>query len=111
MHVIGSREEGGVERLYLRLTAALAQQGEEVLCVLRPSSVLVQRLHSDLPRELVRMRSVFDPFARARLASVARGFGAQIVQPTWVGPPGSCGLTRVALQASFTWQGSGRTEM
>jgi glycosyltransferase involved in cell wall biosynthesis len=84
MHVIGSREEGGVERLYLRLTAALAAQGEEVLCVLRPSSVLVQRLDPDLPKELVRMRSVFDPFARARLAAVARGFGAQIVQ-TYMG--------------------------
>lgn len=84
MHVIGSREEGGVERLYLRLTAALAEQGEEVLCVLRPSSVLVQRLAPELPRELVRMRSIFDPFARARLASLARGFGAQIVQ-TYMG--------------------------
>lgn len=84
MHVIGSREEGGVERHYLRLTAALAAQGEDVLCVLRPSSALVQRLEPSLSRKLVRMRSIFDPFARARLGSIAHAFGAEIVQ-TYLG--------------------------
>lgn len=84
VHVIGSREEGGAERLFLRLTAALAAHGEEVVCVLRPSSVLCERLAPGLRRELVRMRSIFDPFARARIGAVARASGAQVVQ-TYMG--------------------------
>ena len=84
MHVIGSREEAGEERLFLRLTAALAAHGEEVLCVLRPSSVLHDRLAPGVDCELVRMRSIFDPFARARIGAVARAFGAEVVQ-TWLG--------------------------
>ncbi len=84
MHVIGSRYEGGAERFFLRLTRTLAAQGEEVLAVVRPHSVLVDRVDPRVARETVRMRSVVDPFARARIGALARAFGAQVVQ-TYMG--------------------------
>lgn len=84
MHVIGSRQEGGAERGFLRLTRALARHGLDVLAVLRPTSVLGAHVGDGVRRELVRMRSIFDPFARARIASLARAFDAQIVQ-TYMG--------------------------
>lgn len=84
MHVIGSRQEGGAERGFLRLTRALAHRGLDVLAVLRPTSVFGARVADGVRRELVRMRSIFDPFARARITSLARAFDAQIVQ-TYMG--------------------------
>jgi len=97
MHVIGSRQEGGAERGFLRLTRALAHHGQEVLAVLRPTSVLGARVADGVRRELVRMRSIFDPFARARITSLARAFDAQIVQ-TYMGR--ATRLTRLDASAS-----------
>lgn len=97
MHVIGSREEGGAERFYLRLMRALVASGEDVLCVLRPSSVLMERLPEGVQVETVRMRSVFDPFARARISSLARAFDAQVVQ-TYLGR--ATRLTRLSSKSS-----------
>jgi glycosyltransferase involved in cell wall biosynthesis len=99
MHVIGSRQEGGAERGFLRLTRALARHGLDVLAVLRPTSVLSARMGDGVRRELVRMRSVFDPFARARIASLARAFDAQIVQ-TYMGR--ATRLTRLAARPPAT---------
>lgn len=97
MHVIGSRQEGGAERGFLRLTRALARHGLDVLAVLRPTSVLGERVGNGVRRELVRMRSIFDPFARARIATLARAFDAQIVQ-TYMGR--ATRLTRLDARAS-----------
>ncbi|MFT5445406.1 MAG: glycosyltransferase involved in cell wall biosynthesis [Gammaproteobacteria bacterium] len=97
MHVIGSREEGGAERFYLRLMRALVANGEDVLFVLRPSSVLMERLPAGVQVETVRMRSVFDPFARARMSSLARAFDAQVVQ-TYLGR--ATRLTRMPTKSS-----------
>jgi glycosyltransferase involved in cell wall biosynthesis len=111
MHVIGSREEGGAERFYLRLMRALVANGQEVLCVLRPSSLLMEHLPAGVQVESVRMRSVFDPFARARMSSLARAFDAQVVQ-TYLGR--ATRLTRVASKSSrivqIAWIG-GRYEL
>lgn len=96
MHVIGSRQEGGAERGFLRLTRALARHGLDVLAVLRPTSTLNARVADGVRRELVRMRSIFDPFARARITSLARAFEAQIVQ-TYMGR--ATRLTRLDLRA------------
>lgn len=84
MHVIGSRKSGGAERFYIRLTAALARRGEEVLCVLPPDSELRSHLEQGLAQRPIKMRSVFDPFARARIGGCARTFKADVVQ-TYMG--------------------------
>ena len=97
MHVIGSREEGGAERFYLRLMRALLAHGEEVMCVLRPSSVLMSRLPRGVQVQAVRMRSIYDPFARARIGALARAFDAQIVQ-TYMGR--ATRVTRIVSGAS-----------
>jgi glycosyltransferase involved in cell wall biosynthesis len=97
MHVIGSREEGGVERIYRRLMRALVANGEEVLCVLRPSSALMNGLPEGVQVQAVRMRSIYDPFARARITSLARAFDAQIVQ-TYMGR--ATRLTRIETKSS-----------
>ena len=97
MHVIGSREEGGAERIYRRLMRALVANGEEVLCVLRPSSALISRLPEGVQVQAVRMRSIYDPFARARITSLARAFDAQIVQ-TYMGR--ATRLTRIEPRSS-----------
>lgn len=97
MHVIGSREEGGAERFYRRLMRALVAKGEEVLCVLRPSSALMSHLPDGVQVQPVRMRSIYDPFARARIVSLARAFDAQIVQ-TYMGR--ATRLTRIQTHSS-----------
>lgn len=84
MHVIGSRRFGGAERFYVRLTAALARRGESVLCVLPPHSELRAELNGGVGQRPIAMRSVFDIFARARIGSCARAFGADIIQ-TYMG--------------------------
>ncbi len=84
VHIIGSRLSGGAERFYLRLTAALAKYGESVLCVTQPSSELNPYLNSETRHRAVKMRSIIDPIARARIGSAIRRFDAQIVQ-TYMG--------------------------
>ena len=84
MHVIGSREAGGAERFFVRLTRALDQRGESLLCVLRPGSVLARHLPAGVRKEAVRMRSIIDPFAKARIGALARAFEAHVVQ-TYMG--------------------------
>ena len=108
LHVIGSREEGGAERFFLRLTRALAGLGEELLCVLRPSSRLRERIVPPVRHEAVRMRSILDPFARARIAALSRAFDAQLVQ-TYMGratrltrfPPRAGGPVHVARVGGY----------
>jgi len=97
LHVIGSREEGGAERFFLRVTGALTALGEELLCVLRPSSRLRERLAPPVRHEVVRMRSILDPFARSRIAALSRAFEAQVVQ-TYMGR--ATRLTRLPARAT-----------
>ncbi len=84
VHIIGSRLFGGAERFFLRLTAALVEHGEAVLCVTQPNSELNAHVHADSRQRTVKMRSIFDPIARARIGSAIRRFDAQIVQ-TYMG--------------------------
>jgi len=84
VHIIGSRLSGGAERFYLRLTAALAACGEEVLCVTQPNSELNPLLSPAAKHRHIKMRSIIDPVARTRIGSAIRGFDAQIVQ-TYMG--------------------------
>jgi len=84
VHIIGSRLCGGAERFYLRLTQALAERGHEVLCVTQPNSELNPDISSKARHRTVKMRSIIDPIARARIGSSVRGFNAQIVQ-TYMG--------------------------
>lgn len=84
VHIIGSRLCGGAERFYLRLTQALAERGHEVLCVTQPTSELNSDISSKARHRAVKMRSVIDPIARARIGSSVKGFNAQIVQ-TYLG--------------------------
>ena len=84
VHIIGSRLLGGAERFFLRLSAALAERGEDVLCVTQPNSELNSGLSNKARHRAVKMRSVIDPIARARIGSAVRGFDAQIVQ-TYMG--------------------------
>jgi len=84
VHIIGSRLFGGAERFYLRLTAALAEQGEAVMCITQPNSELNPHVHQASRQRTVKMRSIFDPIARTRIGSAIRSFDAQIVQ-TYMG--------------------------
>jgi len=84
VHIIGSRLPGGAERFYLRLTDALAKRGEEVLCITQPNSELNPQLSDEVRTRTVKMRSIIDPIARARIGSAVKGYGAQIVQ-TYMG--------------------------
>jgi glycosyltransferase involved in cell wall biosynthesis len=84
LHVIGSRSSGGAERFYVRLTAALARRGEEVTCVLPPGSALRPQLDPSLAQRPVRMSSVFDLIARARIGRCAKLCKADVVQ-TYMG--------------------------
>jgi glycosyltransferase involved in cell wall biosynthesis len=97
LHVIGSRRSGGAERFFLRLTAALARRGESVACALPPDSELVAALHPAVTQRHVKMRSVFDPFARARVSSTIKALGVDIVQ-TYMGR--ATRLTHVAPRRS-----------
>lgn len=84
LHIIGSRRSGGAERFYLRLCAALARRGESVACALPPDSDLTAMLDPAIEQRHVKMRSVLDPFARARVSRTVRALKADVVQ-TYMG--------------------------
>ncbi len=97
MHIIGSREEASAERFFQRLTRSLAGRGEQVLAVLRPDCEFSGRIGPGVVRETVRMRSIYDPFARARIGALAKGFAAQVVQ-TYMGR--ATRLTRIKAHSA-----------
>ncbi len=84
MHVIGSRQWGGAERFYCRLTAALAERGHPVTAVLPATSALRAGLPASVPQLHVGMRGVWDLWSAFQLRRCIRAHAPRIVQ-TYMG--------------------------
>jgi hypothetical protein len=84
VHIVGSRGGGGAERFYVRLVRALHDAGEPTFAVVQPGSAVAADLGADLPVTRVRMRSVYDPFARWQISRTVHRLEADIVQ-TYMG--------------------------
>ena len=84
IHVIGSRPSGGAERFYSRLVLALNEQGHRALAVNQPGSAVSQQIGSGAEQYQIRMRGVWDAFARFQLGRLAARREAPVVQ-TYMG--------------------------
>lgn len=83
-HVIGSRQSGGAERFYCRLTAALAERGHPVTAVLPAASVLCNELPAEVRQIHIGMRGVWDLWSGFRLRRWIQALAPSIVQ-TYMG--------------------------
>lgn len=84
LQIIGSRGPGGAERFFVRLCAALAEDGQPVTAVCPPHSAVARALADTLAVRAVKMRSVWDPLARWQIRRLIRAAQPDIVQ-TWMG--------------------------
>jgi glycosyltransferase involved in cell wall biosynthesis len=82
--IIGSKQSGGAERFYVRLTEALHEAGHAVTAITPPGSSIAATLNPSVPQHPIRMRSVWDPLARWQISRSIRSQSPQIVQ-TWMG--------------------------
>ncbi len=82
--IIGSKQSGGAERFYVRLTEALHEAGHEVTAIAPPASSVAREMGAQVPQHPIRMRSVWDPLARWQISRAIRSEAPQIVQ-TWMG--------------------------
>ncbi|MCB1744305.1 MAG: glycosyltransferase [Gammaproteobacteria bacterium] len=84
MHVIGSGRMGGAERFFIRLTGALAREGQEVITVTRPGSELNDHLDAGVEQLHVPMRGPWDLLSRLKLRKLMERHRPSIVQ-TYMG--------------------------
>jgi L-malate glycosyltransferase len=84
LHIIGSVPSGGAERFYSRLVCSLAEAGHRTLAVNQAGSAVSQQIGAVANQEHVRMRGVWDRFARWRLARLVDKTRPKIVQ-TYMG--------------------------
>ena len=82
--IIGSKQSGGAERFYVRLTEALHEAGHAVTAIAPPASSVAKEMNAQVPQHPIRMRSVWDPLARWQIGHAIRSEAPQIVQ-TWMG--------------------------
>lgn len=82
--IIGSKQSGGAERFYVRLTEALHEAGHEVTAIAPPASSVAMEMNAQVPQRPIRMRGVWDPLARWQINRAIRCEAPQIVQ-TWMG--------------------------
>ncbi|MCM8593929.1 glycosyltransferase [Accumulibacter sp.] len=84
IQVIGSTGGGGAEAFFVRLSNALHEAGENLVAVSQPCSQVAGELLPGLPQQHVRMRGVWDLWARWCLKRIIGQVQPAIVQ-TWMG--------------------------
>jgi glycosyltransferase involved in cell wall biosynthesis len=84
LHIIGSRQLGGAERFFARLTAELARAGHPTHALLRPHSPLRRELVPTLPQHTAPMMNGWDWFSLWRIRQTVTRLAPDIVQ-TYMG--------------------------
>lgn len=97
LHIIGSRQMGGAERFFVRLTAELAQAGHPTQALLRPQSPLRHELDPQVVQSTVPMAGGWDLYSLWRIRKRIHRLAPQIVQ-TYMGRASR--LTRLPRQPS-----------
>lgn len=97
IQILGSRHGGGAERFFVRLVTALNARGHRALAVVPPESWAARKLPDEVPKQHLRMRSIWDVAARLGIRKIVRRERPPIVQ-TWLGR--ATRLTRLPANGS-----------